>query len=537
MDAVYMTATQAMTGQGGWPMTVFATPGRRAVLLRHLLPARRTSCGCSQSVDQGLAGPARGGARSRAPRWSRRSAGRRPSARPDSPLTAELLDAAAAQLRQGVRPSNGGFGGAPKFPPHMDLLFLLRHHQRTGDGAGAGDRPAHLRGDGPRRHLRPARRRLRPLLGGRALDRAALREDALRQRAAAAGLHPAVAAHRRSAGRAGSPPRRPPFLVDDLAPPEGGLRLRAGRRHRRRRGADVRLDPGAARRGARRGRRRVAPPTCSASPQAGTFEHGTSVLRLARDVDDADAEVARALARVRARLREARDARPQPARDDKVVAAWNGLAITALAEFRAAVTGDPVTAAAARRRRRASCLGRDLHLVDGRLRRVSRDGVVGEPAGVLEDYGCVAEAFCALHQLTGEGRWLDAGRRAARHRAGPLRRDGRAASTTPPTTPSGWSARPADPTDNATPSGLSAIVGGAGGVLGADRRAALPGGGRAGAGDRRADRRPARPVHRVRRRRRRGAALRPVRDRGRHRGPGRATRCCRPPAGTPRPVR
>ena len=48
-----------------------------------------------------------------------------------------------------------------------------------------------------------------------------------------------------------------------------------------------------------------------------------------------------------------------------------------------------------------------MHLVDGRLRRVSRDGVVGEPAGVLEDYGCVAEAFCALHQLTGDGRWLD----------------------------------------------------------------------------------------------------------------------------------
>src|SRR5690606_41928711 len=46
------------------------------------------------------------------------------------------------------------------------------------------------------------------------------------------------------------------------------------------------------------------------------------------------------------------------------------------------------------------------HLVDGRLRRVSRDGVVGEPAGVLDDYGCVAEAFCAVHQLTGEGRWL-----------------------------------------------------------------------------------------------------------------------------------
>ena len=72
----------------------------------------------------------------------------------------------------------------------------------------------------------------------------------------------------------------------------------------------------------------------------GSFEHGTSVLRLARDIDDADDTVRQRWAGLRRRLLEARAVRPQPARDDKVVAAWNGLAITGLAEFALAVLGD-----------------------------------------------------------------------------------------------------------------------------------------------------------------------------------------------------
>ena len=58
----------------------------------------------------------------------------------------------------------GGFGGAPKFPPSMVLEFLLRHHARTGRPTRSADGRAHLRGDGPRRDVRPARRRFRPLL-------------------------------------------------------------------------------------------------------------------------------------------------------------------------------------------------------------------------------------------------------------------------------------------------------------------------------------------------------------------------------------
>src|SRR5262249_29271460 len=147
--------------------------------------------------------------------------------------------------------------------------------------------------------------------------------------------------------------------------------------------------------------------------ESGTFEHGTSVLRLARDIDAADATQQARWRDIRRRLDNARITRPQPSRDDKVVAEWNALAITALAGYHSifgALTGqggheglDTLGAAV-----RAGELLLDTHIVDGRLRRVSRDGIVGAPAGVLADYGGVAAAFAQLHQATGEARWIEA---------------------------------------------------------------------------------------------------------------------------------
>jgi uncharacterized protein YyaL (SSP411 family) len=130
----------------------------------------------------------------------------------------------------------------------------------------------------------------------------------------------------------------------------------------------------------------------------GTFEQGTSTLQWPGETDDP----AR-LSSVRERLLAARALRPQPARDDKVVAAWNGLAIAALAEH-GVLTGDGASLAAAVRA--AELLVR-IHWVDGRLRRASRDGVAGRYAGVLEDYGDLAEGLLALHQATADGRWLE----------------------------------------------------------------------------------------------------------------------------------
>ena len=129
---------------------------------------------------------------------------------------------------------------------------------------------------------------------------------------------------------------------------------------------------------------------------AGTFEHGSSVLQLRADPADATR-----LEAVRLKLLAARGQRAWPARDDKVVAAWNGLAIAALAEA-GVLLGRPDFIAAAEA---AGELLAGVHLQAGRLTRTSRDGVASATAGVLDDYGCVAEGFIALAGVTGSGRW------------------------------------------------------------------------------------------------------------------------------------
>ena len=120
----------------------------------------------------------------------------------------------------------------------------------------------------------------------------------------------------------------------------------------------------------------------SVTPE-GTFEHGSSTLQLLSDPDDPERWES-----VRHRLLDARSERARPARDDKVVAAWNGLAISGLLDA-GRLLGVPAYLDAAVR------IGEflaEVHLRDGRLLRVSRDGVAGVHAGVLEDHGCVATA-------------------------------------------------------------------------------------------------------------------------------------------------
>jgi uncharacterized protein YyaL (SSP411 family) len=181
----------------------------------------------------------------------------------------------------------------------------------------------------------------------------------------------------------------------------------------------------------------------------GTFEHGTSVLQLL--VDPADPE---RLARVRAALFASRQQRPQPARDDKVVAAWNGLAIAALAEA-GALFDEPawIEAAVA-----AAVLLEEVHLVEGRLRRASRDGRVGSPVGVLEDYGAVAAAWLTVHQVTGDLHWLGAAEELLEvtlTRFG----DGTGGFYDTADDAEALVRRPQDVTDGATPSGSSLISG------------------------------------------------------------------------------
>lgn len=155
--------------------------------------------------------------------------------------------------------------------------------------------------------------------------------------------------------------------------------------------------------------------------EEGTFEEGSSVLLLAPEGAGADPD---RVARVRAALLAARGPRPHPGRDDKVVAAWNGLAIAALAETGAYFDRPDLV----ERATEAADLLVRVHMgAVARLDRTSKDGRPGGHAGVLEDYGDVAEGFLALAAVTGEGVWLEFMRLPARHRAPALHRRGRPA--------------------------------------------------------------------------------------------------------------
>ncbi|BCJ70948.1 hypothetical protein CS0771_04920 [Catellatospora sp. IY07-71] len=456
VDAVYMSATQAMTGQGGWPMTIFAAPDGKPFLCGTYYPKAQFTrlLGAvadawrdqrQQVLEQGDAvveaiarNPLGGGAE----------------------ITKELLDHAVELLRGDYDTVRGGFGGAPKFPPHMLMLFLLRHHRRAGDAESlelarhTGEAMARggiydqLAG-GFHRYAVDATwtvPHFEKMLYDNALLLRAYNEiwrltgDPLAQRIA---TETAL------------------FLVNDLQTPEGGFASALDADTEGVEGTTYSWTPAQLAEVLGEDDAKFAADLFGVTG-AGTFEHGTSVLVLKRDIDDAAPQVQERWSRVRGLMMAARRDRAQPMRDDKVVASWNGLAITALCEFwrNSTEVGGESSVEEVDFRAVAVEAGELLlthHLVDGRLRRVSRDGAVGRPAGVLEDYGCVAEAFCALHQVTGDGRWLAAAG-VLLDVAGERFRDGQGGFHDTADDAEQLVIRPADPTDNATPSGLSSLV-------------------------------------------------------------------------------
>ncbi len=443
VDAVYMQATQAMTGQGGWPMTSFLTPEGTpffcgtyfprepfTALVRAVSAAWRDKRADvlhqGQAVVEALTG-----------------AGSLPAG---PPLTAVQLDSAAGILVGEHDPVDGGFGGAPKFPPSMVLEFLLRHAARTGR--------ADVRSVVELTAERMARGGIYDQLGGGfarySVDarwvvphfEKMLYDNALLLRVY---LHIWRATGSALARRVTE--ETADFLVRDLRTPEGGFASALDADTDGVEGLTYVWRPEQLREVLGDDDGTWAAELLAVTP-TGTFEEGASTLQLPRDPDD-DAR----WAGVRDRLLASRSQRPQPARDDKVVAAWNGLAVAALAEC-GALLGRPeyVQAAVA-----AADLLLDLHLVDGRLRRVSRTGAVGVHAGVLEDYGDVAEGLLVLHQVTADGRWLD---QAVRLLDTVLAHfgDGTGGFYDTADDAEALVRRPQDPTDNATPSGANAVA-------------------------------------------------------------------------------
>ncbi|MET8823363.1 thioredoxin domain-containing protein [Streptomyces rochei] len=459
VDAVYMEAVQAATGQGGWPMTVFLTPDAEPFYFgtyyppepRHGMPSFRQVL---QGVHQAWA-ERRGEVTEVAGKIVRDLAGREISyGDAQAPGEAELGQALLGLTRE-YDPQRGGFGGAPKFPPSMVIEFLLRHHARTGaEGAlqMAADTCERMARGGIYDQLGGGfarysvdREWVVPHFEKMLYDNALLcRVYAHLWRATGSDLARRVALETAD------------FMVRELRTAEGGFAS----------ALDADSDDGTGRHV--EGAYYVWTPAQLAEvlgdedaelaaryfgvTQEGTFEHGASVLQLPQQdgVFDADR-----IASVRERLLAARDGRPAPGRDDKVVAAWNGLAIAALAETGAYFERpDLVEAAGA-----AADLLVRLHLDDhARLFRTSKDGRAGAHAGVLEDYADVAEGFLALASVTGEGVWLDFAGLLLDHVLTRFRDDSGSLYDTA-SDAERLIRRPQDPTDNATPSGWTAAAG------------------------------------------------------------------------------
>ncbi|MFF2365517.1 thioredoxin domain-containing protein [Streptomyces sp. NPDC058122] len=464
VDAVYMEAVQAATGQGGWPMSVFMTAeGEPFYFGTYFPPEPRHG---SPSFGQVLEGVHSAWASRRdevgevAEKITRDLAGRELDHGAGGLPGESELSQALLGITRDYDPASGWLGsGDTKFPPSMVIEFLLRHHARTQAEAalemaeGMCDAMARSSlfdqlGGGFHRYV------LRPRPGGSLIPHfeKMLYDNALLCR---------VYAHLwRSTGSELA--RRvaletADFMVRELRTVEGGFAS----------ALDADSDDGTGRHveGAyyvwTPARLREVLGDADADfaaryfgvTEEGTFEEGASVLQLPRQEEVFDAD---RLASVRERLLAARDGRPAPGRDDKVVAAWNGLAVAALAETGAYFDRPDLVEAAIG----AADLLVRLHMDDrARLVRTSKDGRAGAHAGVLEDYADVAEGFLALASVTGEGVWLEFAGFLLDHVLAQFTDAGSGALYDTAADAERLIRRPQDPTDNATPSGWSAAAG------------------------------------------------------------------------------
>ena len=383
VDAVYMDAVVAMTGQGGWPMTVFLTPAGEPFFggtyfppePRHGLPSfRQLLMAIADAYREQRDDVARQAAA--LVESLRRTAQLQPSR---EPLTEALLAEAQRGMLQQLDPRWGGFGrgssghSGPKFPPGPALEFLLR------------------RGE---------------------LGPVTLTLDAM----AAGGMYDLVGGgfHRYSVDERWLVPHFEKMLYDNalLAPVYLHAWVVTGRERYRHVCVEtvdymlreLRLDAGGFASAQDADTDGVEGLTYTWTVEEGAsaallqpFEHGRSIIR-----GELDAET-------RSRLFEIRERRPKPLRDDKAVAGWNGLALAALAE-------------AARRLERADYLDAARALAEfllgplsdgaGRLHRTWRDGRA-KGTGYLEDYADVANGLYELHVASGELHWLTEARRLA----------------------------------------------------------------------------------------------------------------------------
>jgi uncharacterized protein YyaL (SSP411 family) len=423
LDALYMDAVVALTGHGGWPMTVFLTPAGEPFYggtyfppePRHGLPSFREILG---AVAEAYRERPRDVARTAEQLVEAIRSGSevRPST---DPLTESILGEATRALARIFDPAFGGFGGAPKFPPSSALELLMRRGEldmvtQTLDAMAAGGM-YDLVGGGFHRYA-VDERWLVPHFEKMLYDNALL---------VTAYLHAWLVTGRERYREIVE--ETVEYMLRDLALPEGAFSSSQD--------ADTvgiegltytwtadEVDP-------------------EVAPLLEPFEHGRSIIRGELSPE------------MRAHLLAIRAGRPQPGRDDKAIASWNGLALVALAEAgRRLDRADWVDAAG----RLAGFLLGPLS-TGGRLHRSYRAGR-SSGTGYLDDYANVAQGLYELHVATGELRWLEESRRLALLAVELFTDDERGGFYMSPADGEQLVARTKDLDDNPIPSGNSMLA-------------------------------------------------------------------------------
>ncbi len=415
LDAIYMEAVQAMTGQGGWPMTVFLTPdglpfyggtyfpptdrhgmpGFARVLLSVHDAYRNSHDRILQSAEN-----------------LRAHLGRSIMGHDAGTLDNSIAVAAVQGLAATFDARHGGFGGAPKFPQPMNLEFLLRYARRTGDAQAL-----QMAGITLDRMLEGG---IYDQLGG-GFHRYATDEIWLVPHFEKMLYDNALLArvYLEAFQMTGNPAYRRvveetlDYVLREMTAPEGGFYSAQDADSEGHEGKYFIWTPRQIEEILGADDARIV---CAyyGMTEGGNFE-GANILHLARSAEEVAARhgisadaVREIVARARPALLSAREGRIKPGRDDKVLTAWNGLMLRAFAEAARALGRADYRAVA--ERNAAFLLDRMSR--DGRLLRTYKDGSA-KLNGYLEDYASLALGLLSLYQLTFEPRWFAASRELA----------------------------------------------------------------------------------------------------------------------------
>ena len=410
LDQIYMNATQMMTGRGGWPMSVFLTPELKPFYCGTYFPP--SARGGMPGFDDVLRAVydawlmRRGEVEQMADQLTGELS-RAGQATAPGDLSRDFIDAAVGQLARSFDAQWGGFGAAPKFPHPMDLQLLLRYWHRTGhaeslemvrttlDRMAAGGIYDQL-GGGFARYSVDARW-LVPHFEKMLYDNALLAGVYVEAYQATGNADYARVAHETIG-----------YVLRDMTGPEGGFFSAEDADSEGHEGKfyvwtadeidEVLGDDAGSTFG------RVYDVT-----DAGNFEDA-NILNLPKTIAQSaaimrreEAELAAELAASRAKLFAARERRVHPGKDDKVIVAWNGLMIDALARAAAALDEPRYADAAAKA---ADFILTKLVRPDGRLLHTYRNGVAKLDA-YLDDYACLANGLMSLYEATFDAKRLE----------------------------------------------------------------------------------------------------------------------------------